>query len=84
MAAEADEVVVQVKTCSAIRYLREHQREILPCFCQHCHFVSAAIGTGAGVEARIVGGNGSCSHTYAPAAMNLPPQDLRHIKEARS
>jgi hypothetical protein len=80
--AEADEVVVQVKTCPAIRYLREHQREILPCFCQHCHFVSAAIGTGAGVEVRIDGGNGSCTQRFAQTGHFSEPQRLEDIATA--
>ena len=79
---EADEVVVQVKTCPAIRYLREHQREILPCFCQHCHFVSAAIGTGAGVEVRIVGGNGSCTQRFAGQGHFSESQRLEDIHTA--
>src|SRR4051794_17060128 len=35
-----DTVVLDVKVCPAIKQLREHRREIVPCFCQHCYFIS--------------------------------------------
>jgi hypothetical protein len=59
-----NEVRVEVRTCPAIRHLREHRRVILPEFCQHCYFVTQAIGSGAGIEARVAGGNGCCSQTF--------------------
>ena len=76
-------LVVEVKTCPAIKHLRDHQREIFSCFCQHCYFVSEAIGRPAGLTVRIEGGNGTCRQTFLRAAANVSPQDLAKIKEAR-
>lgn len=79
---DASEVVVAVRTCPAIRYLREHGREIVPCFCQHCHFVSAAMGAGAGIDVRISGGNGTCTQRFAKAGCFPEPQRLEDIATA--
>jgi hypothetical protein len=76
-------VVLDVRVCPAILHLRSHGREIVPCFCQHCYFVSEAIGQPAGITVRIEGGNGCCRQTFALRDINLPPQDLANIKEAR-
>ncbi|MBB5040232.1 hypothetical protein [Prosthecobacter dejongeii] len=59
------EVVVEVRTCPAIRFLREHGREIVPCFCQHCYHVNTAMGEAAGIEMRLSGGNGRCTQRFA-------------------
>jgi hypothetical protein len=75
-------VVLDVKVCPAIKQLREHKREILPCFCQHCYFVSEAIAVPAGLTVRVEGGNGSCRQTFLPTQANPPPQDLSKISEA--
>jgi hypothetical protein len=79
---EADEVVVRVQSCPAIGYLRKHQREILPSFCQQCYFVSAAIGEGAGMDVRIRGGNGSCTQRFACRGHFSEPQRLEEIHTA--
>lgn len=76
------EVIVEVKTCPAIRHLREHGREIVPEFCQHCYFVSQAIGEAAGMEVRICGGNGRCTQSFAPAGAFSEPQNLEAIQRA--
>ena len=47
-----DEVRLEVKTCPAIRHLREHGREIVPAFCQHCYFVNEAIAASSSVGSR--------------------------------
>lgn len=78
----AEEVVLQVRSCPAIAYLRAHGREIVPCFCQHCHFVSAAMGEGAGIEVRVEGGNGSCTQRFALAGHFVQPQQLEDIATA--
>jgi hypothetical protein len=44
-----DEVRLHVRTCPAIKHLRAQGREIVSCFCQHCHFVSDAIAAPAGL-----------------------------------
>ncbi|HYF34478.1 MAG TPA: hypothetical protein VD994_04240 [Prosthecobacter sp.] len=76
------EVIVEVKTCPAIRHLREHQRKIVPEFCQHCYFVSEAMGEKSGVEVRVCGGNGACRQTFAKAGSFTEPQNLEDIRKA--
>ena len=78
----ADEVRLEVRTCPAIRHLREHGREILPCFCQHCYFVSDAMCTPAGVTVRIEGGNGSCQQRFLKIEKAQTPQNLEDIATA--
>jgi hypothetical protein len=80
--AGEDMVTVQVDVCPAIKHLREHGREIVPCYCQHCYFVSDAIGRPAGLAVRVQGGNGSCRQTFVPRDRTHMPQDLSEIEEA--
>lgn len=78
----ADEVRLEVKVCPLIRHLREHGREIVPEFCQHCYFVSEAIAEPAGFAVRVCGGNGSCTQHFTQHHAALPPQSLEDIATA--
>lgn len=78
-----DSATIKVTVCPAIKHLRDHQREILPSFCQHCYFVSEAMARPAGLTVRVEGGNGSCRQTFVRRETNPPPQDLANIAEAR-
>jgi len=82
--ATGDAVLLNVKACPAIKHLRSGGREIIPCFCQHCYFVSEAMAGPAGLTVRVEGGNGYCLQTFARRTANLPPQDLAQIKEVAS
>ena len=77
-----DRVSLDVRVCPAIKHLRAHAREIVPCFCQHCYCVSEAAAAPAGFTVRVEGGNGSCRQTFSPCHPALPAQDLAQIKEA--
>ncbi|MEW6303385.1 MAG: hypothetical protein AB1705_07945 [Verrucomicrobiota bacterium] len=77
-----DAVVLDVKVCPAIRHLREHGREIVPCFCQHCYFINEAMAKPAGLMVRVEGGNGSCRQTFLRRGPATAEQDLAQIKEA--
>ena len=79
---QADEVTLNVRTCPMIKHLRDHGREIVPCFCQHCHFVSEAMAAPAGMTVRVTGGNGSCVQRFVLRSRKEPPQQLSVIKEA--
>jgi len=81
--ANQNSVVLEVKTCPAIKHLRDHQREIVLCFCQHCYFVSEAMAQKADLTVRVEGGNGSCRQTFLRRTVTVPPQDFSLIKEAR-
>lgn len=78
----SDQVSLDVRVCPAIKHLRAHGREIVPCFCQHCYYVSEAAAAPAGLTVRVEGGNGACRQTFMPRNPALPPQDLTRIKEA--
>ena len=77
-----DSVTLDVKVCPAIRHLRKGQREIVPCFCQHCYFISEAMAQPADLTVRIEGGNGSCRQIFSRRDASLPAQDFARIKEA--
>ncbi len=76
-------VVLEIKTCPAIKHLRDHGREIVPCFCQHCYFASEAAAEPAGLTVRVEGGNGTCRQTFFKRTANISPQDFSLIKEAQ-
>ena len=75
-------VTLNVRVCPAIKHLRANARAILPCFCQHCYYVSEAMAAPAGLTVRVEGGNGACRQTFLPRHPALPPQDLAQIEEA--
>ena len=75
-------VTLDVKVCPAIKHLRAHGREIVPCFCQHCHFIGDAMAQPAGFTVRIEGGNGSCRQKFFPRSAAPAPQDFAQIREA--
>jgi hypothetical protein len=77
-----DAVTLDVKVCPAIQHLRAKHREIVPCYCQHCYFISESMARPAGLTVRVEGGNGSCRQIFQRQDAQVPPQDLGHIKEA--
>lgn len=74
-----EEVRLEVRRCPAIAHLRESGREIVPCFCQHCYFVSEAIAEPAALTVRIQGGNGSCVQRFMHRTADVPAQELHAI-----
>ena len=78
-----DAAVLDVMACPAIAHLREHGREIVPSFCQHCYFSGNATAENAGMALRVQGGNGICRQTVYTDPTTAPPQDLGDIREAR-
>lgn len=77
-----DEVCVTVSVCPAIKHLRAQGREIVPFFCQHCHFVSEAIAAPAGLTVRVRGGNGSCVQRLVKRDGVTEPQRMEDIATA--
>ncbi|NPV47547.1 MAG: hypothetical protein HPY69_11350 [Armatimonadetes bacterium] len=61
----AKAVTIEVRKCPAIRHLREHGREIMPLYCDHCRVVSQAMCEGAGIVVEVEGGMGCCRQTFA-------------------
>jgi len=70
---EEGRVVLEIRCCPAIVHLRSGGRTILPEFCQHCHYVSDAMASGAGLAVRIEGGNGACQQVFY-SSTDAPPQ----------
>ncbi|MCA9450660.1 MAG: hypothetical protein KC931_26290 [Candidatus Omnitrophica bacterium] len=58
-------VELAVLDCPAIRWLRTHNREIMPLFCDHCLHVSGALAEESGLTFSLEGGGGSCHQTFA-------------------
>jgi hypothetical protein len=81
--SESDaEVRLEVRGCPAIHHLREHGREIVPQFCQHCYFVSEAIAAPAGLTVRVCGGNGTCTQRFFKRTAETAAQKLEDIVTA--
>jgi hypothetical protein len=59
------DVEIDVRDCPAIRWLKEGGREIVPYYCEHCHYVSTAIADQAGMRFALSGGNGTCSQVFS-------------------
>ncbi len=76
-----DRVELHVKVCPLIKHLRAHARVPIPEFCQHCYHLGSARAAATGLTMRLCGGDGACTHTYALPAAQLPPQDMKQIKE---
>lgn len=76
-----DVVTLEVRVCPAIKHLRAHGREIVPCFCQHCYFIGEAMAAPAGLTVRVEGGNGACRQRFLKRAAAGPAQDLAAIRE---
>jgi len=68
-------VELDVKVCPAIKHLREHGREIVPYFCEHCDHVCGSMAEEAGYVFHREGGGGACRQHFA----RLTPQS----KEAK-
>lgn len=76
------EIRLDVKVCPAIAHLRNQKREIVPCFCEQCYFVSESMAAPAGFTVRVQGGNGSCTQRFLPTDAPMPPQNLEDITRA--
>ena len=61
---DGDMVTIEVRTCPAIKHLRDHGREIMPLYCRHCEVVSQAMCDGAGIAVEVAGGGGSCKQVF--------------------
>ena len=61
---ESDRVIVHVKRCPVISHLRSSQRVIVPDFCEHCYWVSSAIGRSSDISVVVKGGGGVCVQEF--------------------
>lgn len=58
-------VEIDVRDCPAIKWLKEGGREIVPYYCEHCHYVSTAIADRAGMRFALTGGGGTCNQVFS-------------------
>ena len=58
-------VEIDVRDCPAIRWLKEGGREIVPYYCEHCHYVSTAIAEQADMAFQLEGGQGTCHQVFS-------------------
>jgi hypothetical protein len=79
VSASEDAVELDVKVCPAIRHLREHDRPIVPYFCEHCDHMCGAMAEESGYAFERHGGMGSCRQrfvrTHNPAKNPVQGED---------
>jgi hypothetical protein len=66
VSASADDNAAQldIQVCPAIKHLRDSNREIVPCFCEHCDFICGEMAMRAGFDFARTGGMGACQQTF--------------------
>lgn len=62
---EAAAVTLDVRVCPAIKHLREHGRDVVPYFCEHCDHISGAMAEQAGYHFQREGGMGACRQMFS-------------------
>jgi hypothetical protein len=66
-----ESVELDIQTCPAIKHLRDSDRDILPCFCEHCDHTCGAMAEAAGYRFERTGGMGTCTQRF----ISLTPKD---------
>ena len=74
---DLDSVLIDVKTCPAIRWLRESKEAAVhepphPLFCQHCLHINRAMIEPYGYTFELAGGGGSCQQKYSRQQEMVP------------
>lgn len=64
VAQHENRVTIDVRVCPAIAWLREHHREVVPDYCEHCRHVSTRVARNGGLEFDMEGGGGSCRQWF--------------------
>ena len=62
---EGPEVIIDVRTCPAIKHLKANKREIMPLYCQHCDVINRELAKNAHLEFHMSGGDGSCRQVFS-------------------
>jgi hypothetical protein len=67
-------VLLDVKVCPAIKHLRDHGRDIVPYYCEHCDHVCGAMAEHSGYTFVRTGGMGACQQRFqwVGAAVAMP------------
>ncbi len=59
-----DAVTLDIHVCPAIHHLRQHNRDIVPYYCEHCDHVCGAQAQAAGFRFERTGGMGACQQRF--------------------
>jgi hypothetical protein len=65
-----DSVTLEIKVCPAIKHLRDHSRDIVPYYCEHCDHICGVMAEIAGYSFERHGGMGACRQKF----ISLAPQ----------
>ena len=63
-------VELDIQVCPAIKHLRDHGREIVPYFCEHCDHINGAMCQSTGMRFERTGGMGSCRQRFVALTVN--------------
>ena len=77
---QADAVELDVRVCPAIKHLRDHGRDIVPYFCEHCDHICGVLAEEAGLRFERTGGMGACRQRFVqanaePSGSDGPPRE---------
>jgi hypothetical protein len=81
--ARADAVELDVRVCPAIKHLRDHGREIVPYFCEHCDHICGVLAEEAGLGFERSGGSGACRQRFVPAKAAASELNAPHCAVAQ-
>lgn len=59
-------VLLDVRVCPAIKHLRDHGRDIVPYYCEHCDHICGAMAEETGYAFERTGGMGACRQRFIP------------------
>ena len=57
-------IELDIHICPAIKHLKDHGRDIIPYYCEHCDHICGAMAESAGFSYKRTGGMGSCRQIF--------------------
>jgi hypothetical protein len=57
-------VELDIQVCPAIKHLRDHHRDIVPYFCEHCDHICGSMAQEVGMSFQREGGMGACRQRF--------------------
>jgi len=67
--------VLDISVCPAIKHIRDHQRDLVPYYCEQCDHVCGSMAEAAGFRFERTGGMGSCRHRYVRISVSVSTSD---------
>jgi hypothetical protein len=65
---QGDAVLLDIRVCPAVKHLRDHDRDIVPYYCEHCDHICGAMAEASGYAFERTGGMGACRQRFARLA----------------